>query len=63
MRACVPGTSTLFARLSRRRICSAPAGDERWTAPAAAFRRWLLPEFDMRLGLVKRACEGVSAVR
>ncbi|SDI22334.1 acyl-CoA dehydrogenase family protein [Variovorax sp. OV700] len=28
--------------------------------PAAAFRRWVLPEFDMRLGIVKRACEGVA---
>jgi len=29
-------------------------------APAAAFRRWVLPEFEMRLGIVKRACEGVA---
>jgi alkylation response protein AidB-like acyl-CoA dehydrogenase len=28
--------------------------------PTAAFRRWVLPEFDMRLGIVKRACEGVA---
>lgn len=48
-----------WARIER----AAPTGDERWSAPAAAFRRWLLPEFDMRLGLVKRACEGVSAAR
>jgi hypothetical protein len=27
---------------------------------ATAFRRWVLPEFDMRLGIVKRACEGVA---
>ncbi|QOF77707.1 acyl-CoA dehydrogenase family protein [Variovorax sp. 38R] len=27
---------------------------------AAAFRRWVLPEFEMRLGIVKRACEGVA---
>ena len=34
------------------------AGSEaRWSTPAAAFRRWVLPEFDMRLGIVKRACE------
>ena len=39
-----------WARIER----AAPAGDTRWAAPAAAFRRWLLPEFDMRLGLVKR---------
>ena len=36
---------------------SAPAGDARWAGPSAAFRRWVLPEFDMRLGIVKRACE------
>ena len=28
--------------------------------PATAFRRWVLPEFEMRLGIVKRACEGVA---
>ncbi|MDA7415449.1 acyl-CoA dehydrogenase family protein [Xenophilus arseniciresistens] len=33
--------------------------DARWQAPAAAFRRHVLPEFEMRLGLVKRAAEGV----
>ncbi|MBU2285539.1 MAG: acyl-CoA dehydrogenase, partial [Gammaproteobacteria bacterium] len=33
----------------------------RWQEPAAAFRRWVLPEFDMRLGMVKRACEERSA--
>ncbi len=35
-------------------------GDPRWCAPAAAFRRWVLPEFDMRLGMVKRASEAVA---
>lgn len=30
------------------------------TRAAAAFRRWVLPEFDMRLGIVKRACETVA---
>ncbi len=29
----------------------------RWSVPSAAFRRHLLPEFEMRLGMVKRACE------
>lgn len=29
-------------------------------SPAAALRRWVLPEFDMRLAIVKRACEGVA---
>jgi len=27
---------------------------------AAAFRRWVLPEFEMRLGIVKRACEALA---
>jgi alkylation response protein AidB-like acyl-CoA dehydrogenase len=39
---------------------SADAGDVRWAGASAAFRRWVLPEFDMRLGIVKRACEGVA---
>jgi hypothetical protein len=30
------------------------------TGPAAAFRRWVLPEFEMRHGIVKRACEGLA---
>ncbi|MDM0054272.1 acyl-CoA dehydrogenase family protein [Variovorax fucosicus] len=33
----------------------------RWSVPSAAFRRHLLPEFEMRLGMVKRACEAVTA--
>ena len=37
--------------------------DARWAAPEAAFRRWVLPEFEMRLGIVKRACEAVTAQR
>ena len=43
------------------RIEAQAEGDTRWTAPAAAFRRWALPEFDMRLGMVKRAAEGALA--
>ena len=45
------------------RIDVAAAGEpdaSRWTVPAAAFRRHVLPEFDMRLGMVKRACEAVT---
>ncbi|RZL96048.1 MAG: acyl-CoA dehydrogenase [Variovorax sp.] len=33
----------------------------RWSVPSAAFRRHLLPEFEMRLGMVKRACDAVTA--
>ncbi|MET0543510.1 MAG: acyl-CoA dehydrogenase family protein [Variovorax sp.] len=33
---------------------------QRWSVPAAAFRRHVLPEFEMRLGMVKRACDAVS---
>jgi alkylation response protein AidB-like acyl-CoA dehydrogenase len=46
-----------WARIER----AAPAGDPRWSRPAAAFRRWVLPEFEMRLGIVKRACDAVAA--
>ncbi len=41
------------------RIERAAPGDARWSRPAAAFRRWVLPEFEMRLGIVKRACDSV----
>jgi hypothetical protein len=35
---------------------NAPAGDAagRWQAPAAALRHWVLPEFDMRAGIVRQ---------
>ena len=45
------------------RIDAAEAPDAERAAragPAAAFRRWVLPEFEMRLGIVKRACESVA---
>ena len=37
-----------------------PAERAARAGPAAALRRWVLPEFDMRLAIVKRACEGVA---
>lgn len=40
------------------RIEGVAADELRWSRPAAAFRRWALPEFEMRLGMVKRAAEG-----
>jgi hypothetical protein len=43
------------------RIERAAGGDTRWCALAEAFRRWVLPEFDMRIAMVKRACEGIRA--
>ncbi|MGJ7496741.1 acyl-CoA dehydrogenase family protein [Variovorax sp. RT4R15] len=43
-------------------VAAASAPDPaRWSVPSAAFRRHLLPEFEMRLGMVKRACEAVTA--
>ncbi|RYF83292.1 MAG: hypothetical protein EOO29_04010, partial [Comamonadaceae bacterium] len=48
-------------RYGPARIEAQADGDARWTVPAAAFRRWSLPEFDMRLGMVKRAAEGALA--
>ncbi|MDM0020589.1 acyl-CoA dehydrogenase family protein [Variovorax saccharolyticus] len=42
------------------RIGRAAPQEARWNAPEAAFRRWVLPEFELRLGIVKRACEAVS---
>ncbi|MBL0423156.1 acyl-CoA dehydrogenase family protein [Ramlibacter sp. AW1] len=38
------------------RLASQPAaGDERWRRPAEAFRRWIRPELDMRLGMLETA--------
>ncbi len=34
---------------------------ERWARASAAFHRHVLPEFEMRLGMVKRACDAVTA--
>ncbi|MDM0043158.1 acyl-CoA dehydrogenase family protein [Variovorax dokdonensis] len=45
-----------WARIER----TAGPDDARWAAPAQAFRRWVLPEFDLRLGMIKRACEQVQ---
>jgi len=42
------------------RAMPADSADARWSGPAAAFQRWILPEFEMRLGIVKRACEAVT---
>jgi alkylation response protein AidB-like acyl-CoA dehydrogenase len=48
-----------WARIDR----VAPHAQERWSRPAAAFVRWVLPEFEMRLGIVKRACEAATLPR
>jgi hypothetical protein len=31
----------------------APAATPRWSAPAQAFWRWIMPEFEMRLGIIR----------
>jgi len=43
------------------RIEAAPGATAAQAASAAAFRRWVLPEFEMRAGIVKKACEAVIA--
>ena len=43
------------------RIEAAPGVTTAQIASAAAFRRWVLPEFEMRAGIVKKACEAVIA--
>ncbi len=37
------------------RICNTPGaqGSERWQGPSEALRRWVMPEFDMRLGIIE----------
>ncbi len=52
---------TMLAWAWARIDVAAPEGDARWSRPSAAFRRWVLPEFDMRLGIVKRACDAAIA--
>ncbi|WP_219212520.1 acyl-CoA dehydrogenase family protein [Variovorax boronicumulans] len=42
------------------RIDVAAQQDAAKARSAAAFRRWVLPEFEMRLGIVKKACETVA---
>ena len=42
------------------RIEAVAPGDADKARSAAAFRRWVLPEFEMRLGIVKKACETVA---
>jgi len=32
----------------------------RWSQPAQAMQRWVMPEFSMRLGIVEQACETVT---
>ncbi|WP_295537706.1 acyl-CoA dehydrogenase family protein [uncultured Pseudacidovorax sp.] len=39
------------------RIEQAPGAGQPRARAAAAFRRWVLPEFDMRAAIVKKACE------
>jgi alkylation response protein AidB-like acyl-CoA dehydrogenase len=51
---------TFMAWAWARIEAAAGAGDIRWRAPAAAFRRWVLPEFDMRLAIIKRACDAIN---
>jgi hypothetical protein len=38
------------------RICNTPGaqGNERWLGPGEALRRWVMPEFDMRLGIIEQ---------
>lgn len=37
-----------------------PERATRWDAPARALRLWLLPEFDMRAGIVAQQCAGAT---
>jgi alkylation response protein AidB-like acyl-CoA dehydrogenase len=45
-----------WARIDR----VARTDDPRWSRPASAFERWVLPEFEMRRGIIARACEQVA---
>ncbi len=39
---------------------STPDAQARWHAPALALRQWVLPEFEMRAGIIRRQCEAVT---
>ncbi len=39
---------------------SAPDPHARWQAPGQALRQWVLPEFEMRAGIIRRQCEAVT---
>ena len=43
------------------RIETVAGDDARWRRPAEAWRRHALPEFDMRLAMIKRACQEATA--
>lgn len=53
-------TALALLAWSWARIEAAAPGQARWSQPAAALRRWVLPEFDMRLGMVKQAAQAVA---
>jgi len=42
------------------RIEAAAPQDAARARAGAAFRRWVLPEFEMRMGIIKRSCETVA---
>jgi Acyl-CoA dehydrogenase, C-terminal domain len=44
---------------ARTRAAAATTG--RWSAPAQAFRRWILPEFEMRLGIIRARLADTAA--
>ncbi|MDB5828677.1 MAG: acyl-CoA dehydrogenase, partial [Variovorax sp.] len=52
-----------WARIDVAAATATDAESMRWSRPSAAFRRWVLPEFEMRLGIVKRACDAVIAAQ
>ena len=50
-----------WARIGRAGEGSGSARAASNRSAEAAFQRWVLPEFELRLGIVKRACEAVVA--
>ena len=46
---------TWHLRAAAPEVAATPAADgPRWTAPAQAFRHWVLPEFDMCLAIIRQ---------
>jgi hypothetical protein len=52
-----------WARIEAGLTPDLPELATRWQAPAQALRHWVLPEFDMRVGIIKARCTRSEAAR
>ena len=52
-----------WARIETSLTPETPELAVRWQAPAQALRHWVLPEFDMRVGIIQARCTNSEAAR